>query len=264
MRVWIGLLLAGGLAAFLLFGNTSRGAQSILIEDARAMSHGGALIGVTLSIRNTGDPDRLVSAHVQDAKMAIVKGENAQPLPIPARSTVSLTMEGAHIMLGGVPGEMRDGRLIPLTLTFEQAGEIAAKARFGAMAKMDHGSMNHGAMDDEAMAMMGTDYIVPEDEPAPTLSLSAEPSLQGGYDIAIRTTNFSFSRDQADGPHAPGTGHGHLYIGGVKLGRVYGYSATVPPLPPGEQIVRVTLNTNDHRIYVVNGEPVSATVRVGR
>ena len=261
MTTWLKLGILGLLAVAAAVAFTLLRPPAILIEQAEARSHGGALVGITMTIRNDGAPDLLVSAEVPGAKMAVVKGENAQPLPIPAYSTVSLAMDGAHVMIGGIPGEMAEGRLIPLLLTFAEAGEIAAKARFtaGMAMPMGEGDMG-GAMDHGAM--MGMDHVVPEGEPTPTLSLTATPREEGGLDLAIETTNFEFSRDQADGPHVPGTGHGHLYVGGVKLGRVYDNTAIIPPLPPGPQIVRVTLNTNDHRTYVVNGKTVTAAVTI--
>jgi len=261
VRAWIRLGLAAVVIVAAIIGVRLAGDNAILLEDVQAASHGGALVGVTMTIRNTGQPDRLVSAHVEGAEMALVKGENAQPLPIPANTTVSLAMDGAHIMLGGVPGELKDGVLIPLTLTFEGAGEVKTKAHFG-KPTMAHGGMNHGAMTDEAMPMMGMDYLVPEGEPEPTLTISADAREGGGFTISIETTNFWFSKDAADGPHEAGVGHGHLYVGGVKLGRVYGETIDVPRLPAGEQIVRVTLNTNDHRTYVVGGKPLTATAVV--
>lgn len=266
MRAWIRLGLAAVVIVAAIVGIRLAGGNAILLEDVQAASHGGALIGVTMTIRNTGKPDRLVSAHVEGAKMAIVKGENAQPLPIPANAKVSLAMDGAHIMLGGVPGEIKDGVLIPMTLTFENAGKVQTKAHFG-KPMMDHGGIKHGASANDAkagdaMAMMGMDYVVPDGEPAPTLSISTAPRAGGGFTVSIETTNFRFSKEAADGPHEAGVGHGHLYVGGVKLGRVYGNSVEVPRLPSGEQIVRVTLNTNDHRTYLVEGELVTATAIV--
>ncbi len=263
MRAWIRLGLAAVVIVAAIIGVRVVGGRTILLEDVHASSHGGALIGVTMTIRNTGEPDRLVSAHVEGAKMAIVKGENAQPLPIPAETKVSLAMDGAHIMLGGVPGEMKDGVLIPMTLIFENAGKVQAKARFGRQT-MDHGGMKHGASEDEAKAddTMVMEYAVPGDEPAPTLSIAARPREGGGFTVSVETTNFEFSKEAADGPHQAGVGHGHLYVGGVKLGRVYSDSVVVPRLPDGEQILRVTLNTNDHRTYIVGERPVTATVMV--
>ncbi len=112
----------------------------------------------------------------------------------------------------------------------------------------------------EALGLGGIGDIcqVGEGEPAPRISLSAEPSEGGGWRIRVEAEDFAFRKDLVDGPHVPGTGHGHLYVGGVKVGRLYAPEAEIGPLPPGRHVVRVTLNTNDHRAYVVDGAPVTA------
>jgi hypothetical protein len=59
--------------------------------------------------------------------------------------------------------------------------------------------------------------------------------------------------------HVPGMGHGHIYVGGMKLDRLFKSEYLIGQLPPGRHEVRVTLNTNDHRAYVVDDVPVSAS-----
>jgi len=264
VQAWIRLGLAALVVVAAFIGIRMAGEQNILLTDVEATSHGGAMVGVTMTVRNSGAPDRLVSVNVESAKMALITGENVNPLPIPGQSTVSLAADGAHVMIGGLPGELEEGRLIPFVLTFENAGAINAKARFVDPTKMD-GKMDHGAMGKMDHSMMGgMEYVVPEGEPAPKLSLSVAGRDEGGYTVMIKTENFSFSQEKADGPHEAGIGHGHLYVGGVKIGRVYGRTAVVPPLPGGEHIVRVTLNTNNHQTYVVDDKPVTATVVVGK
>ena len=62
--------------------------------------------------------------------------------------------------------------------------------------------------------------------------------------------------------HSPGMGHGHLYLSGMKLGRMLKPEAHIGALPRGTHKVTVTLNTNDHRAYVIGDDPVSATVEI--
>ena len=83
-----------------------------------------------------------------------------------------------------------------------------------------------------------------------------------GWEVSVQTDEFTFSQEFAGLFHVPGMGHGHLYVGGVKLGRLYAPTAPVGNLPPGRHLVRVTLNTNDHRAYVVGDEPVTATATI--
>ncbi len=255
MRAWVRLGLAAFVIVTAFVGIRMIGEQQILLEDVEATSHGGAMVGVTMTIRNSGAPDRLLSVEAAGAKLAMIMSEKTDPLPMPGQSTVSLASDGAHVMIGGLSGELEEGRLIPLVLNFENAGAVSAKARVIAMAKSGD-KMDHSAMG-------GAEYAVPEDEVGPTLSLTVSPRAEGGFAVGIETTGFEFSREKADGPHEAGVGHGHLYVSGVKIGRVYGTTATVPVLPAGEHNIRVTLNTNDHRTYVVGGNPVTAVVTVG-
>ena len=57
-------------------------------------------------------------------------------------------------------------------------------------------------------------------------------------------------------------GHGHIYVSGMKIGRLYQPEARIGTLPKGEHQVRLTLNTNDHRAYVVGDQPVTATATI--
>ena len=97
-------------------------------------------------------------------------------------------------------------------------------------------------------------------EPSPALTLSVTPDQGGGWIVRAETTEFTFARELVDGSHVPGTGHAHLYVGGAKIGRMYEPEARLGRLPPGEHVIRVALNSNDHRTYLVDDAPVSATV----
>ena len=108
---------------------------------------------------------------------------------------------------------------------------------------------------------LGDICIVGEGEPAPDVALSIARTPEG-VQIGIDARDFTFSRDLLGLYHVPGMGHGHLYVGGLKLGRLFEPSATIGALPPGEHVVRVTLNTNDHRAYVVDGVPVTASTTI--
>jgi hypothetical protein len=126
---------------------------------------------------------------------------------------------------------------------------VSLKARFavpepGSMAA--HMAMGHGATMHEVT-----------DAPKPILALAVAPDGDG-WTAQITTENFTFSEDLQDGAHVPGTGHGHIYLGDMKLGRVFSSSYSIGALPKGEHALRVTLNTNDHRAYAVDGQPLVA------
>ena len=167
-------------------------------------------------------------------------------LPIPAGGAPSLSMDGAHGMLTALEGEAKEGRLIPVTLRFAAAGAVSTRARI-----VEGGTMAH----DER-------YEVPAGEQAPSVRIAAEAEGEG-WRVTLEVRDFAFSRDGVDGPHRPGAGHAHLYLDGLKLGRVYDTETIVGALPEGEHELRVELNTNDHRVYSVDGLAVSDAVRVG-
>ncbi|MDJ0614096.1 MAG: copper chaperone PCu(A)C [Rhizobiaceae bacterium] len=106
-------------------------------------------------------------------------------------------------------------------------------------------------------------HVVTGSEAKPDLQINAfsKPD-QTGWQISADVSNFEFDRELADGDHVTGTGHGHIYLNGLKLGRLYNPTLEIGELPKGTHTLRITLNTNDHRIYVVDGKPVSKTVEL--
>ncbi len=95
-----------------------------------------------------------------------------------------------------------------------------------------------------------------------SVAISAEPDADGGVDVLIDTDGFQFAPDSVDQGHTPGAGHAHIYVDGVKLGRVFEPDYHIDQLPPGKREIRVTLNTNDHSDLVYDGAKVEATTTV--
>jgi len=104
--------------------------------------------------------------------------------------------------------------------------------------------------------------LIGDGEPAPSIALSVSRGGDDAWRVELTSDEFEFRQDLLNGPHVPGTGHGHLYVGGLKLQRLFSNVVETGALPPGEHIFRVTLNTNDHRAYVVEETPVTATASV--
>jgi copper(I)-binding protein len=89
-----------------------------------------------VTIANDGDEDDLlVSAHTPMAhrvelhdmtmegdvmRMHPVEGG----IPVPSQGSVTLAPGGMHVMMLGLTGPLEEGGSLPLTLTFEHAGEI--------------------------------------------------------------------------------------------------------------------------------------------
>jgi len=230
---------AFGFAAWAFFSFTAT-PELMSLKDV-TLQPMGAGFAVTGTIRNPGGPDRLTGIGSDSAGAVMLVGGDG--MVVPAGSEPKLAMDGAHGMLTGLHGESSEGRLVPITLWFEKAGRVSARGRVSTAMMMDHGQS----------------YSVGEAEPSPTVSLTANPNPDG-WTVEIISENFAFSRDSVDGPHEPGIGHGHLYLNGLKLQRVYQSTVQIGALPAGDYEMRVTLNTNDHRAYTVDGRAVSATL----
>jgi len=244
------LLVLIGAGAWLLFGRGGDPAP-VVTEVTAVPVHGlPDTLLISLKIDNRGGPDRLTGAMSPESADVVIAGAvGTDGLAIPAGSAPALASDGAHLELHGLSGDLADGRLIPLTLNFEKAGDITTRARVN-MTKPD-GSPAHAMHNMEAL------HEVPEGEPAPTLAMRLTPDGEGWL-VHLDLANVELSSDLADKPHKPGTGHAHLYLNGLKLQRMYSTEARIGALPPGQYMVRVVLNTNDHQAYAVGGEPVEA------
>jgi len=78
----------------------------------------------------------------------------------------------------------------------------------------------------------------------------------------IDVANLDLVRRDDAAPHVAGEGHGHVYLNGLKLARLYAPRFQIGALPSGTYEVSVALNTNDHRPFVVDDQPVTAAVSV--
>jgi hypothetical protein len=91
-------------------------------------------------------------------------------------------------------------------------------------------------------------------KPIPTVSLEAFPDTMGGYNIQIKTTNYTFTPKEAGKENTPNTGHAHVYVNEVKVGRAYGEWYNIPKsfFHTGMNTISVSLNGNDHSVWVLN------------
>jgi len=232
--------LAAG--AFLLFGND---AGRITVTEARLTPMGDSF-ALTIAIDNPGGPDKLLGIGSEAASNVMLMGAGERlELAIPAQSTPALAMDGAHAMITNIVGDGGEGRLLPITLWFERSGGVETRARISGDDLMAHGA----------------GFEVPDDALKPEVRIMAQPEGKD-WVIRIEATNFQFNKDAVDKAHQSGSGHGHLYLNGLKLQRVYSDEVRVGALPPGHHIFSVTLNTNDHQTYFVDGLPVTASITV--
>lgn len=232
MKAAIFVIALAAALGFWWLWSAGAAARHLTISEATAMPMGAGVM-VTLTIDNTGAPDMIVGA----TNGRVMGG----PLPVPTGSA-SLALEAGHVFvpLGTLPEE---GALIPLALEFAEAGTVDVKARLT-------GTMMQHAMGD-TVPLVGVSAL---DIQAATVGT--------GVEVTVSAPGFTFSQDQVDGPHVDGVGHGHLYVGGTKIGRIYGPTARIGRLPPGEHRIWVSLNTNDHQAYAMAGVPAVAETTI--
>ena len=101
--------------------------------------------------------------------------------------------------------------------------------------------------------------VLPKGSAAPTLDIEAIRD-GAGWNLRVITTNFTLTPERIGGAHVPGEGHGHVYINGVKLARLYGEWYHIDKVPDGDVKLRVTLNSNDHSALAVGEMPLEATM----
>ncbi|MEL7089737.1 MAG: hypothetical protein AAGL98_15060, partial [Planctomycetota bacterium] len=227
--------------------------SNVLMSGVEARPLPGGKVAVFLTVETSGTPDRIVSVESPAGRASLADApQSGLPLPL---GMSSLAPDAAHVIIDVAdPDQTLDGALLPLTLALAEAGKVSVRARVADPAVM-------GQAHRMGLFGIGDICVVGDGEPAPAIELEVEPEGDG-WQVQIVTEEFTFSRDLTGLYHVPGMGHGHLYVGGMKISRLYESVAVIGALPPGEHEIRVTLNTNDHRAYVVNDVPVTASATI--
>ena len=108
-------------------------------------------------VENHGaNADRIVSAHTPIAERAelhmhamdgnVMTMRHVHSVEVPAHGTVSFEPGALHVMLFGLREPLVGGKRFPLTLEFEQAGEVEVSVEIrgsAAASGADHGSHEH-------------------------------------------------------------------------------------------------------------------------
>ncbi len=95
-----------------------------------------------------------------------------------------------------------------------------------------------------------------------SVNISLEPDFLGGANLFVETDGFTFAPQNVGKAHSAAEGYGHVYVNGVKIGRIYGEAMQLGNLAVGENEVRVSLYTNDHSSYTWSGNAVEATTTI--
>ena len=112
-------------------------------------------------------------------------------------------------------------------------------------------------------AMHAQSMVAVDDWAAPpTLDTAIYPDPVSGWNLNVMTTNFTFDAGAAGLENAEGRGHAHVYVNGMKLGRVYGDWHHIGKLPLGRNEVTVSLYANDHSGLARDGMKITSTKEV--
>ncbi len=97
---------------------------------------------------------------------------------------------------------------------------------------------------------------------AMSVAVTAEVDPIDGINVHIVPSGFVFAPEQVNQADVEGDGHAHVYVDGEKVGRAYGEWFHLKGVAPGDREIRVTLQTNGHSEYVVDGQPVQAATTI--
>jgi len=251
LRRLIALVIVVVAAAAVLFYALGPKRGRMLVSNPTAVAHmgHGGMVDVYFSLENPGGPDALVSASLPSGgTVAIRRPEGVDVTPIPAGASPVFSSDSIYLTVSGLDTPLEPGTLIPVELGFEKSGNVTFKARVG------NDAGGHAA---HSAHMAGTEGPVPQ----VSMTVTAQGS-DGPWDVALSTQNIEFVKVEDGTPDSAGTGHAHLYLNGLKLGRLYSTSATIGKLLPGTYSVKVALNSNSHRPYTDDGKPVAATATI--
>ena len=140
------LALGAALAALLSAAAPASAGGALIVEDARARillpSRPGA---AWLTIRNSGDADRLVGAgspaaarvelHRHIHRDGVMTMRKVEAIDLPAGSETALEPGGDHLMLFGLKAGLKTGGSFPLTLVFKKAAPVTVEVRVAPLAE---------------------------------------------------------------------------------------------------------------------------------
>ncbi|KIN73311.1 hypothetical protein Z949_2500 [Sulfitobacter guttiformis KCTC 32187] len=118
----------------------------------------------------------------------------------------------------------------------------------GAADMMAH-EMEHGMLEIPALG-------------APQVDIAVEKDAMNGWNVTVMTNNFTFTPERVGSENVDNTGHAHLYVDGIKIARLYSLHFHLPRLPVGDHEVSVSLSSNDHSYYMIDGNVISARATI--
>ena len=96
----------------------------------------------------------------------------------------------------------------------------------------------------------------------PSLTVMVHPDANRGWNLEVQTENFTFAPEQVNQANQPNVGHGHLYINGEKITRVYSNWLYLGSLDSGTHEITVSLHANGHEVWTHEGEAIAYTTTI--
>lgn len=100
---------------------------------------------------------------------------------------------------------------------------------------------------------------IPPGQPVPMVDVLVHKDAKKGWNLEVKVTNFRFAPENINTTAKPGEGHGHIYINGEKISRIYGSWYYLENLKPGKNEITVSLNANSHEALVHDGKMIADT-----
>jgi hypothetical protein len=96
----------------------------------------------------------------------------------------------------------------------------------------------------------------------PSINVQISKDSESGWNLFLKTTNFTWTPENATSPHKKNKGHAHIYINGFKTSRIYSPWHYIKTLPEGSNTIQVVLSQNNHVEYLSNNQLISDTTIV--
>jgi uncharacterized Zn-binding protein involved in type VI secretion len=101
---------------------------------------------------------------------------------------------------------------------------------------------------------------IPPGQPVPTLKVMVYPDEKRGWNLELKTTQFTFAPQRVNQTNIAQEGHAHLMINGQSVTRLYSNWYYIKSLQPGRNTIEVGLASNHHNSLMFNGRPIADTV----
>ena len=107
-------------------------------------------------------------------------------------------------------------------------------------------------------------HKIEANKPYPSVNLEIYEDNMDGYNLYIKLENFILTPMDVGKKNKSNSGHIHLYVNDIKIGRVYSNWFHIPGryVNLKENIIRITLNSNLHESFAINGNPIESEIKV--